>query len=351
MKRYGEPLLDAIQDNNHEKVMYLVENGASLSSYEHDNFGQTTPLIEAIRVEDGEIVDWLLDSGADVNERAGFFDSPLSVAVIETENNDITKKLLARGADVATRYLAGSIVSHLVFQRESNAHNARYLKLTHKQRELLETLLSSGYVHKPKGNDVCNSLYAQSLESDDIATLKLLLKYKVKVNQAATLRAAQKACKEGKVEGVELLLKNKLKPTPKGTIDAPSKGLLYHGIWGGNVRIVDLLLEYGASLAVNTRVGSHIDTYVVTAVVCGNADILEVILKHGGCPNQVSGCSPRRSPIVQAAVDGRSDLVSILIEHGAKAELDIPFRGESALEIVKKRGFFDIVALVENASS
>lgn len=354
INRYGVALLDAIHDKDYAKVKALILDGESLGCYEHNNYSETTPLIESIKIEDYNLVELLLDSGADINERAAFYDTPLSVAVLEVENFKITKLLISRGADVNARQLAASIPSRLLWQRNEN--ESKFIKLTSSQREILDTLLGSGYIHKPKINDVCNSLYQQSLLSNDIDTLTLLIKHKEKLSQKSTYKAAQKACEVGNLEAVEILLQNKLKPTPKSAKTDILNGLLLYGIYSLNVNMVKLLFKYKASLEVEESIDQA--SYVSIAVKSGNIDILRLILEEGGCPNKRSESNRHIAPIIQATLDGRCDMVQELLKYGAVYDVTAVFFEnnyensyvKTALDIANEKGFIDIVESLEQSA-
>ena len=72
-------LLKAIQEDNLELVKYHIDMGVDIN-YQHPEF-LVTPLIEAAELGKVDIVEYLLEKGADPNIKAGFSaDTALSVA-------------------------------------------------------------------------------------------------------------------------------------------------------------------------------------------------------------------------------------------------------------------------------
>ena len=79
----GMPLIMAIQCNEPEIVQLMINSGADVNF----DFATTTPLIRAISASYPEIVEILIKAGADINKKAKNGDSPLQVAMQKNRIN------------------------------------------------------------------------------------------------------------------------------------------------------------------------------------------------------------------------------------------------------------------------
>lgn len=84
-------MLVAAQEGDLPLVKYHIENGIN-PNYQHPEL-LTTPLIESISFQQFEVVEYLLNNGADPELKAGFsLDSPLRVAR-QQKNKEILQLL------------------------------------------------------------------------------------------------------------------------------------------------------------------------------------------------------------------------------------------------------------------
>jgi len=110
MNEIQKQLLDAISKGEIKKVRVLLEQGADPNGIDDDM--QWTPLTVAIENEQIEIIKLLLSSGAEINRRSKYGQSPLHIAVdisidgtyqahgkYGDEPIDIISYLLQQGAD------------------------------------------------------------------------------------------------------------------------------------------------------------------------------------------------------------------------------------------------------------
>lgn len=100
----GMPLLMAIQCDEADIVQAMLNSGAEVNF----DFADTTPLLHAIRGVHPRIVELLIMEGADVNKPASNGDLPLQVAMqnnsakaSDQERNAILDMLLSAGASTA----------------------------------------------------------------------------------------------------------------------------------------------------------------------------------------------------------------------------------------------------------
>lgn len=99
------PLCFACKNENRELVQILVEAGADINIVDDEQLGMT-PLIMACQRGNAEIVRLLLDSGANINLSCEFGFTPLTNACVY-EQIEIVRLLVERGADVNLPSLEG----------------------------------------------------------------------------------------------------------------------------------------------------------------------------------------------------------------------------------------------------
>ncbi len=92
------PITYAIQKKKLDSLKVLAEHPHFKEMVKVPDDGLRLPLIEAIRVNEPEILQFLLDKNADVNKQAGRGETPLTVA-LET-NPELVKFLIEKGANV-----------------------------------------------------------------------------------------------------------------------------------------------------------------------------------------------------------------------------------------------------------
>jgi len=92
-------VLRAIENHKTESVRFLLDAGAKPDGNPGGGRYGTNPLIEAIKADQGEIVDLLIDAGADVDRLGGMpMVTPL-IAAARRNQTETLDRLLAAGAD------------------------------------------------------------------------------------------------------------------------------------------------------------------------------------------------------------------------------------------------------------
>ena len=100
-KDLSRDLLNAVQNNDPERVRYLLENGANVNVRDRNDY---TPLHIAVKNNALKIVQLLLQYGADVNAAPKWFyrKTPLHIAV-RNRNYELVELLIKHGADINAR--------------------------------------------------------------------------------------------------------------------------------------------------------------------------------------------------------------------------------------------------------
>ena len=88
-----------VNDNEYDKIKYLVENGADVDNYNLNKDLLATPLIDAAYLNNVEIVKILIDNGADLNK--GDSDMNPLLYAVDGANYEIVELLINAGADVS----------------------------------------------------------------------------------------------------------------------------------------------------------------------------------------------------------------------------------------------------------
>lgn len=132
------PLMLAIMDNNVDKVKQLIKAGANVNVI--SNKGNTPLLIATGYDVSREIIQALLDAGADVNFSAAVDGiSPLHISAMTTSNPEIIELLLKAGADIEHRTKNGKTPIMVAVQVNSNP-------------EIVKVLLANGANPTAKSN-------------------------------------------------------------------------------------------------------------------------------------------------------------------------------------------------------
>ncbi|KIL54578.1 hypothetical protein M378DRAFT_18753, partial [Amanita muscaria Koide BX008] len=184
----AKALLLSVYGCNTDIARVLVMHGADVNI----KMGGVTYLYEASRKGAKEMVELLLDKGADVNAQGGFYGNALQAASNEGANN-IVKVLLDKGADVNAQ---GGFYGNAL-QAASDIGS----------KDIVKLLLDEGADVNAQGGEYGNSLQAASSKGvKDIVELLLEKGADVNVQGGYYGNTLQAASFEGAKDIVELLL-------------------------------------------------------------------------------------------------------------------------------------------------
>ena len=113
-------LLQAIWRNNHDEVLFLIENSPDVNPLAKD--WMESPLGIAIHYGNAQIVETLIMNGAKTNIKLSHDETPIHLAIQARENQEeIINILVNHGADIdAKETIFGSTPLHMAVRRNEN---------------------------------------------------------------------------------------------------------------------------------------------------------------------------------------------------------------------------------------
>ena len=288
------PLSAAAMYENKRAMEFLIENGADYISL----------LFSAVIYDKRELAELIINCGGDLNARDSQDHTALLCAVNENKIEPL-KWLIELGADVNEKMSAGynaltyaalmfmnkefeidpEIIKILV-KEGADYSDAMLLAVREKNLRLIIILLKNGANINRKNSFGQSPLYLAMFdlkENSDVLMIKFLVKCRADVNEIFTF--------------------------DDGAVTTP----LNLAVSMNRPDVAKILLDYGANPNFQDNKGR---TSLVYSVLTGN-EILRVILSHGGNPNikDIEG----RTALMLAVIDGGSEdgIIESLIEFGA----------------------------------
>lgn len=312
-----------------------------------------------------KVVKHLLDNSASVDEASQYGLTALHSAA-ENGYFQIIQLLLANGADVNLTDDAGTIALHLAAQKGYN--------------RIVALLLENGsMVDKAAEITGRTALYFASKEGH-LEIVRTLLRQSANVNVESKddETPLHIATQNGRLNVVQTLLENGADPnaetvggfTPlhlaaiKNLVEIAFE-LLYQGafidtasahlhmkysnctplqcaVLEGNLKMVNLLIEYGANVHFATE--NEGLTLLHFAAMANSKEIVTILLEHG-C-NVDSLCHDDKTPLHEACLNCNFDVAQVLLERGANAHHRTSENGFSLLHIAAQRNCPEIIQLL-----
>lgn len=272
------PLVSAMEMKRNKEAIQLIVNGADVQ--QKDAYGLTS-LMYAARYGNAQIVDLLLERGAEINVANHLGRTPLIEAIINNHRK-ITDKLIVSGATLKP------------FPYQSTVHTDQHQARVEVYGKNTETLLPAG------GSGIYPGSGFVQRSRPEILEKKLM-----------TLDPLSASIRGGHDEMVEYLLATYYDyETNKDQIDAALR--VAAGQKNGTKKIIKLLLNNQAT--VNGWDSKHF-TPLMRAASRGNSDIIDLLLARGAAVDAVSARGD--TPLLLAIRKGKKDVVAILLENGA----------------------------------
>jgi len=344
-----EKLISAVKQGDISRVTELINRGANINYRKKDE--QVTALDVAVLDKNVELINFLLEHGADVNSTTKNGYTALLVACTPYSCNfDVVDTLIKHGGDVnaksfaeqwsplllasANALLEESVIKRLVEAgariNDSNIYGETPLMYVAQfgSADLVEYLLRNGAnpnIRTAGGSSIINMAasstgerFLEQLKKDINTTLKmydLKATYEEGMDSMADSFSERDRLVRPKV--IELLLDYSADIECQ---DPDGLTPLIHAIVAGNTKIVETLIQQGANVNAWTASG---ETALMTAVWWGQRDIVHLLVKIGANVN--SKLTSGENALEWAIFKGYDDIARKLMEAGAKKEFSGQF--------------------------
>jgi ankyrin repeat protein len=269
------------------------------------------------------VVEYLLDSGEQVNTQGGYHGNALQAAS-SRGHSGVMQLLLDKGARVDAR--AGEY-GHALHAATLGSHT-----------KAMELLLDSGADVNAQGGYYGNALQAASFGGRAWA-VHLLLDKGADVNAQGGYygNALQAASSGGHLEVMQLLLDNGAHVNAQG---GEYGNALYAVSEGGHTKAIQLLLDCGAD--VNAQGGYH-GNALQAASSAGHIQAMQLLLDSGADVNVQGGYYG--NALQAASFGGRAWVVHLLLDKGADVNAQGGYYG-NALQAASSGGHLEVMQLL-----
>lgn len=268
-----------IQKNDLDAIKEIITNNPDIINYQIGE-RKSTLLQQAVLYDKPDVVELLLDMGADINLFDDINYTPLIMAILENKN-DPANILIERGAYLNIKDEFGRYPLHLVAQ---NKNNYLLKKLVEKKPEII----------------------IDSMDSSNVTPLSYATSF-------------------GNIDGMRLLLDNGADVNSK---DINSWTPLFYAIRYGNLNAVKLLIDRGANITMQNKFGN---TPLQVACKRGNLEIVELLLEKGANKNINAQDNLGLTALMCAVLSENVDIVNLILENGA----DMTLKDKNNISVLK----------------
>lgn len=349
---YGIAMVMPALEGRIDVVQYLLDKGADLNA--RDRFGQSA-LGSAASKGQMNIIRLLLDKGADVNANGG--DALQSAACAQNSHIEIVNLLLARGADVNAK--------------RDDGMTAAYCVAAGNRTDILQLLLDKGADPNVRGNGYAGvngsgwtplMMAARWGNNGDVARLLLKKGADPKIDSNGET-AMMLAAGEGHHEIVKALIAAGLNVNDA----TKSAGVtpLIGAAAGGRLETVRVLLAAGADVNAKMLDGSTALMGAVSDLVSppgspqyvssgdparnyNHDGVVKILLAAGGNVEAINESG--RTALMLAAAVGRVTAIRLLLEAGANPSVQDKDR-KTALMLATQFGHTEIAKLLRQAGA
>lgn len=234
-------IISFIESGDFQTIKKLIESKSLDVNYnlEIDEYSKSTPLIQAIKYKQTDIINYLLENNADVNLALGY-STPLTEAMYDEE---LVRKLIDLGADVN---LGAELTGFTPLMASLN------------NIAIAELLIEKGADIEAKDDDDINALvYASTYNNEEM--VKFLLEKGADANTVCEIEN----------EHIDI------SPTP-----------LMNAAYRGNTNIINMLLENGADINYTTDYGM---TALMMAASFNQFEAAKTLLEHNANTSITNG--------------------------------------------------------------
>lgn len=382
-------LLQAVQSGNMNVIQLLIDRGADVECIQWDSYW--TPLFEAVRSENKDVVAQLLKNTVRVDARGLNAETPLFIAA-QLGNVGIIKLLIDHGANIEAR--KGANFKTPLYEATSEGH-MKAVKLLLQEGANIECICEGGatplleasrrgheavvefLLEKGANTEVSTETGRTSLdwavEEGHIAVIRTFLEHRFDVeapNSKNMTLLHEAATREGRAEiirvltqyGADLEARDMNQNTPlihavieghKENVEAlfgAGSAIDSTNCWGTTALLLAIekkresmsyyLLEKGANVRLCNCWG---DSSLHRAAMCGDRKFVQEILRLGVDMNQPNHTGS--TALWLAAYHGNPDVVKVLLEEGASKSVP-DHSGQTPMSAAIHRGHTEIVRLL-----
>ncbi|KAJ6032419.1 Mur ligase C-terminal, partial [Penicillium herquei] len=313
--RFYSALHHAARLNRPEIAQLLLENGAAVDLKSRQSTG--TPLILAAEKGSLQIVQLLVEKGADVNS-VNSHKAALNVAV-ENGYLEIAALLIDNGADVN---FGRCLPAPMDGDKAECSYDKTPLEsaIWGGQLEATQLLIKHGADVTTKLNGTCGSALAVAARCGNLAIAELLINHGADVNMtfgdSHYSALANAVLHSENVDIVELLINH-----------GADVDLVWDGNYGsalaavaeyGELSTAEILIKHGAN--VNMTLNGKYGSALAAAARHWNSEMMQFLIDKGAQPNMLFQSGSFGSAL--AFVD-RADYAQILVDNGASVDLPL----------------------------
>ncbi|QOR35635.1 ankyrin repeat domain-containing protein [Clostridium sp. 'deep sea'] len=322
--------IKSLHDGNYEAIkLFLIEGFDPNLEINYDRF----PIIVATEKQRKDLITLLLDYGANINI-CGFYLNTALYEAVSSENIEIIQYLIEKGANpsdgIACAVSKDNIDLVKYFLNLGANPNAgfpasAFIIATEKENyEMMELLLFNG----ADIEDKVESNYANYSSALEIATYnnKLELVQFLVENGANYERCLTNAIAGEAVEAFHYFIHFGADPNKSGDLPLP----ICQTACMGNIEFLDILLKNGAEIDKYATNDPYRTTAISEAAKNDYLDIVKFLVKNGADIHRTDAATP----LVTAAEMGRIEVVKYLLEQGVDINIKNHL-GKTALEVAK----------------
>ncbi len=356
----GNTALDmAVKEKQMQSIRLLLAYGA-----DPNISGNITPLAKALRLENIEIVQLLLESGADVNRQNAFGWSVMHLAAHQLEKGERTfyELLLKHNPNmnvqnykkqtpfmIAVKYDTSRSIANLIKQgadinaEDENANTPLLYAAKHGNSDVVKLLINSGtdidaknredgstaliYMVKSGESEMVDFLIKKGADVDaesssgstaliyvsklDVPTKKLLIKKNKDANtlNEHKIMVLMNAAAKGDIDLVRKLVK---KGADLNAIDSEGNTLLMHAAKNSSKKVVEFFIINDVDVNLKNR-----EDYsaLMFAAEYASADVVSVLIESGAYVHVQDRYN--RTPLSLSVRNSDKDVQKVLIENGA----------------------------------
>lgn len=309
----------ACRSGNFDNVKYLFEDKSA--DIENSNSGSQTPLIYAIQNDHTDVVKYLLDNCAEVQQDTGSW-------AVDGSGNELCSAVIC--GDVEMVDLVKARIGRL---NADNLANALRSAALYDRLELITYFRDKGY----SGNIVDGNgftILTDVVTYDNVDALQLLIDYGANPDgdgESDSYSPLIVACGDGYIDMARCLLENGA---------SPYFWPLFDSIYMADFDMVKLLVEYGADI---NAVKEDKECSILGIAVLNSSTIFSFLIEQGG---NVDFCDPLtgRSLLATTAKYAYVENARILIEAGADTSIRDK-DGKTAYDYAAASEYPEILAL------